>query len=250
MREASEGRLRLQVEDRGVAELRSELRRAHFAGISPSQAGVLWLSGLIWLASVALYRWLGWVQMARRRSCLFLWYRSLTAQNRMKIPIESSTSYRGRNARPNWPALIGFIGPCPRGRGPGRDLLARRIGREPAAWYAALAKPAWAPPASLVRAGMDGAVPADGDRRVAHLARALSSQARGGALRPTRSNSLLNALWAPLFFGARNIGAGLFVMVALWLTIIWTIREFRSVRPLAAWLLAPYVIMGQLSRWR
>ena len=42
---------------------------------------------------------------------------------------------------------------------------------------------------------------------------------------------LLNALWAPLFFGASNIGAGLFVVVALWLAIIWTIREFRSVRP-------------------
>ena len=41
---------------------------------------------------------------------------------------------------------------------------------------------------------------------------------------------LLNALWAPLFFGARNIGAGLFVIVALWLAIVWTIREFAPVR--------------------
>ena len=51
---------------------------------------------------------------------------------------------------------------------------------------------------------------------------------------------LLNALWAPLFFGARNMGAGLFVSVALWLAIIWTMREFFAVRAPAAWLLVPY----------
>jgi len=28
----------------------------------------------------------------------------------MRIPIESSTSYRGRNARPNWLILAAFIG--------------------------------------------------------------------------------------------------------------------------------------------
>jgi benzodiazapine receptor len=50
----------------------------------------------------------------------------------------------------------------------------------------------------------------------------------------------LNAAWVPLFFGARNIGAGLFVIVALWLAIVWTIREFLPVRPLAAWLMLPY----------
>src|SRR5271167_3022511 len=76
VREASEGRLRLQVEDRGVAELRSELRRAHFRRDIAVASGVLWLSGLFWLSSVALYRWLGWVQMGAA-IVLFLWYRSL-----------------------------------------------------------------------------------------------------------------------------------------------------------------------------
>ena len=52
----------------------------------------------------------------------------------------------------------------------------------------------------------------------------------------------LNAAWAPLFFGAKNIGAGLFVIVALWLSIAWTVREFAVVKPAAAWLLAPYLI--------
>jgi hypothetical protein len=76
VREASEGRLRLQVEDPGVAALRSELRRAHFRRDIAVASGVLWLSGLLWLSSVALYRWLGWVQMGAA-IVLFIWYRSL-----------------------------------------------------------------------------------------------------------------------------------------------------------------------------
>ena len=76
VREASEGRLRLQVEDPGVAALRNELRRAHFRRDIAVASGVLWLSGLLWLSSVALYRWLGWAQMGGA-IVLFIWYRSL-----------------------------------------------------------------------------------------------------------------------------------------------------------------------------
>jgi len=52
---------------------------------------------------------------------------------------------------------------------------------------------------------------------------------------------LLNALWAPLFFGQKNVGAGLFDSVALWLAVLWTLREFFAVRPPAALLLTPYL---------
>ena len=56
-------------------------------------------------------------------------------------------------------------------------------------------------------------------------------------------------LWAPLFFGARNIGAGLFVIVALWLAIAWTMREFAAVKAGAAWLLGPYLIWVSVASW-
>ena len=52
----------------------------------------------------------------------------------------------------------------------------------------------------------------------------------------------INAAWCPLFFGMRSIGAGLFVITALWLAIAWTIREFAAVKSLAAWLLSAYWI--------
>jgi tryptophan-rich sensory protein len=51
---------------------------------------------------------------------------------------------------------------------------------------------------------------------------------------------LLNALWAPVFFGLKNIGAGLFEIVALWLAVGWMIREFARVKSAAALILVPY----------
>jgi tryptophan-rich sensory protein len=45
-----------------------------------------------------------------------------------------------------------------------------------------------------------------------------------------------------LFFGLKNVDAGLFDIVALWLAIGWTIREFVRVRGAAALTLVPYFL--------
>jgi ubiquinone biosynthesis protein len=63
VREATEGRLELKVRNAGMAELRDELRRARRSRDASLAAGVLWLSGMIWLALIADYKWFGWVQM-------------------------------------------------------------------------------------------------------------------------------------------------------------------------------------------
>ncbi len=63
VREAAEGRLVLKVENTGIARLRHELRRAHERRDAALAAGVLWLSGLVWLALATRYRWFGWIQM-------------------------------------------------------------------------------------------------------------------------------------------------------------------------------------------
>jgi hypothetical protein len=64
VREAAEGRFRIKVENAGIHELREEMRRAPGRRDMAVAAGVLWLSGVIWLASAAPYPWLGWTQMA------------------------------------------------------------------------------------------------------------------------------------------------------------------------------------------
>lgn len=107
----------------------------------------------------------------------------------------------------------------------------------------------------LVCTGVDGALRSHGNRRLARLARALSPKAHRGT-HGLRHPAAPQCAVGAAFFGARNIGAGLFLTVALCLAIIWTIREFLPVRALAAWLLAPYVLWAgfamalNLSIWR
>jgi ubiquinone biosynthesis protein len=79
VREASEGRWRWQVESSGLEELRRELRYSNMRRDIALAAGVLWLSGLLWLAAAAHYRWFGWVQMGAA-ALSFAWYRTLKWQ--------------------------------------------------------------------------------------------------------------------------------------------------------------------------
>jgi ubiquinone biosynthesis protein len=76
VRDAAEGRLRIKVETAGMGQLRDELRRAHSRRDAAIAAGVLWLSGLIWLALSARYQWFGWLQMCAA-IVLIVRYRSL-----------------------------------------------------------------------------------------------------------------------------------------------------------------------------
>lgn len=50
----------------------------------------------------------------------------------------------------------------------------------------------------------------------------------------------LNAAWTPVFFSAHAIGAGLVVVVALLVMVLWTIRLALPIDRPAAWLLVPY----------
>jgi ubiquinone biosynthesis protein len=61
VREAAEGRA--PAVDAGVAQLRAEMRWASARRDLWIAAGVLWLSGLIWLVQTTQYRWFGVVQM-------------------------------------------------------------------------------------------------------------------------------------------------------------------------------------------
>ncbi len=158
----------------------------------------------------------------------------------MRIPIESSTSYRGRNSRPNWLLLLASIG-LSMAAGAVGALFSPGMSESATQWYAALAKPPWNPPNSwfapvwiVLYVLMGTAAWLIGRERY--------HRGRSAALAAYAVQLLLNTLWAPVFFGAKNVGAGLFVIVALWLAVAWTLREFASVRPAAGWLMAPYLI--------
>jgi tryptophan-rich sensory protein len=52
----------------------------------------------------------------------------------------------------------------------------------------------------------------------------------------------LNAIWTPLFFGARQIGFAFIEIIVLWCAILATIIAFCRVSTTAAWLLVPYLL--------
>ena len=158
----------------------------------------------------------------------------------MRIPVQSGLSYRGRNSRPHWLVLAAFIGAA-LAAGALNAAFSPAVSAGARRWYAELAKPDWAPPNSwhgpvwlalYVLMGTAAWL----------IWRERYHRGRTAALVAWAIQLLLNAAWAPLFFGARNLGAGLFVIVALWLSIALTIREFAVVKGGAAWMLAPYLI--------
>jgi len=52
---------------------------------------------------------------------------------------------------------------------------------------------------------------------------------------------LVNALWAPAFFGLRSTGLGLLVILALLVAIGMTMRQFRKFSGVAVALMVPYL---------
>lgn len=63
----------------------------------------------------------------------------------------------------------------------------------------------------------------------------------------------LNALWSPLFFGARQTGPALGVIAAMWVTIAGCIVSFWPSTRLGALLLVPYLawvsVAASLNAW-
>ena len=109
---------------------------------------------------------------------------------------------------------------------------------KPGAWYAGLRKPAWNPPNWLF----------------APVWTVLYALMAVGAWLVWRETGLsreaglfvlqlaLNAAWTWLFFGLKRPALALAEMVVLWLAIAATLVAFWNVRPLAGWLLVPYLL--------
>ncbi len=53
---------------------------------------------------------------------------------------------------------------------------------------------------------------------------------------------ILNLLWSPAFFGMKNIGLALGIIILLDIFVLFTIIEFFKVSKVSAYLLAPYFV--------
>ncbi|MDQ0511295.1 TspO/MBR family protein [Ancylobacter amanitiformis] len=109
-------------------------------------------------------------------------------------------------------------------------------------WYASLAKPSFTPP--------DAAFPIVWTTLYVLMAVALWRLWQLHAPSPERRTAIalwivqlaLNAVWSPVFFGMEAIGAGLAIILALWLAIAATIWAAARIDRIAAWLLVPYLV--------
>ena len=125
--------------------------------------------------------------------------------------------------------LLGFASSALAGGGPGDP------------WFQALARPAIYPPGIAfpivwtvlyVLMGVAAALVA-----VAH-----GAWGRGPALGAFAAQLVVNLAWAPLFFGAHRIGLAFALQLVLDALVAVCIVFFARVRPLAAWLMAPYLV--------
>ena len=114
------------------------------------------------------------------------------------------------------------------------------LGARAGPWHQGLVLPAWTPPTWI-------AVPVSAAMYVLMgLAAWLvwRESARAGvsaALSLYAAQLACNVLWSFLFFGMRALDLAMLDLSVLWALAILTARAFHGVRPLAGWLLAPYL---------
>jgi len=108
------------------------------------------------------------------------------------------------------------------------------------AWYVTLRKPSWTPPNALF--SIVWPVLYTMMAIAAWLIwRARSRRSVQRALQLFSAQLALNAIWSPVYFGLKSPGAALIVLVALVVTLVFTIRAFARIHRPAAALLAPYL---------
>jgi len=109
---------------------------------------------------------------------------------------------------------------------------------EPGKWYESLSKPSWTPPNWLFP--------------VAWATLYLCIAAAAARVAPLEGSQYamaffalqiaLNTLWTPVFFGLKRMGAGMVVLVALWIAVATTLGIFWSLDWIAGLLFVPYLV--------
>lgn len=129
----------------------------------------------------------------------------------------------------NWVALFG-----PLAAGTAAGLVS--MGEVKSAWYLALKKPSWQPPAKLFGPVWTVLYLLMG----AALATALSAGLRDVSWFALQMG--LNLTWTFTFFNMKNLDLALTNILALVVAILGTMASFASVSPLAAAMMLPYLV--------
>jgi benzodiazapine receptor len=120
------------------------------------------------------------------------------------------------------------------------------------AWFDALIKPGFMPPAWVFGAGWTILYVLLGVA-LAMILHARGARRRGPALALFAAQLLLNFAWPPIFFGLHRVGAALVVALAMLLLSVAATLLFARIRTAAAWLMVPYVawlVFAALLTWQ
>ncbi len=109
-------------------------------------------------------------------------------------------------------------------------------------WYPTLAKPSFNPPAWLFGPVWTALYLLMGLSVFLVWEKGLRSPGVPAALGWFGVQLGLNALWSFLFFGAQAPGWAFLELILLWGAILTTMVLFFRVRPVAGWLLTPYLV--------
>ena len=119
-------------------------------------------------------------------------------------------------------------------------------------WYRALAKPAVTPPGWVFPVAWTTLYVLIG-LALAVVLHARGAKGRGVAVALFAAQFLLNLAWTPVFFGAHRVEVALGVIAAMLLLAIATTLAFGRIRPVAAWLMVPYLVwisFAGVLNWR
>lgn len=120
---------------------------------------------------------------------------------------------------------------------------------KPGVWYEGLKKPAFTPPKWVFPVAWTTIyiLLAWAGARLATLPDA------GLALALWALQIALNTLWTPVFFGARQLGAGMAVLALLWVTVAALVVVAFGRDSVAGWMLLPYLLwlcIAAALNWR
>ena len=123
-------------------------------------------------------------------------------------------------------------------------------------WYRQLRKPPWTPPSWIFAPvwttlylfmGLASWLVWQKDQEQTRLIRPEQEERKRLALGVYGVQLALNTLWSLIFFGMRNLHWALLEIVVLWAAILETVRRFFRIRPLAGWLLVPYLLWSSFA---
>lgn len=152
--------------------------------------------------------------------------------------VRAVTRSQKKHAPIHWASLLGWIALC---EGAGIVGSVFTVSSIPT-WYQALQKPVFNPPNWIFGPVWVTLYFLMGIAAYRIVSLGLKKPGVKQAIGLFLINLALNAVWSPVFFGARQIAPAFVIIAAIWITLIIVIFRYQELDKKSAYLLVPYLI--------